>query len=79
MTEILTNNMPLWYKSPVKLSLIAFRELRYYKKNRFLLCQILKLTLERDAICWKGSYTYYQKFNSILTFDILKYLHLIKT
>ena len=34
MTQILTNSTPVWYKLPVKLSLIALRELRYYTKNR---------------------------------------------
>lgn len=27
--------MPMWYILPEKLSLIALRELRHYKKNKF--------------------------------------------
>ena len=72
MTEILTNNMPACDKLPLNLSLIAFTEVLYYKKSRALLCQILKLTLERDAICWQSPYIYYQKLKCILNFDILK-------
>ena len=34
MTQGLTNSTPVWYKLPVKLSLIALRELTYYTKKR---------------------------------------------
>ena len=35
MTQCLTNSNPAWYKLPVKLLLIALRELRYYTQKRF--------------------------------------------